>query len=129
MLGVQLDFEGNKMVVKDGVRVGILSDDCKDPFLYFLSVNNYYKSMFNHILNEVERKGYDWYVGANVIGGELVINVTRDGKSIMDVFKGCFDYSDGETVVINYLRCKKVYIIKPSIRYVKSYLHKAGVIK
>jgi len=132
MLGVQLNFDGDRLVVCNNVVVGTLADDNTEDCLGVLRIlgNEYAEQirLIKSALNK-DKGGLDWYCCSAVKMGELVIQVTREIDSIKDyIGHACFPMKV-DNLTITYVRCKKVYIIKQSAIYVKYELKQLGVIK
>jgi len=132
MLGVQLNFDGERLVVCNGVVVGVMTDDNTEDCLGVLRIlGNEYAEQVRLIQLGVKcRKGTDSAIVSSVVlHGELIINVKRDIVAIKDILSGFCYPMKTDNLVITYVTCKKVYTIKQSAIYVKRELQRLGVIK
>jgi hypothetical protein len=132
MLGVQLSFNGDKLVVCNGVIVGMLVDENIDDCVGVLGVLNTEYSEIVRLIKDGLQKNEEslyWYSFCRIVGGELVIQCKGMQVDIKETIKEyCFPVKiDG--IVVSYVRCKNVYIIKQSAIYVKRELTLLGVIK
>jgi hypothetical protein len=132
MLGVQLNFNGDKLVVCNGIVVGILADNNVNDCLGVLGILNTEYSEIVRLIKEGLQKNEEslyWYLYCRVVGGELVIQAKGCQVNIKDtVSEYCFPMkTDG--IGISYVKCKNVYIIKQSAIYVKRELARLKVIK
>jgi len=132
MLGIQLNFNGDKLVVCNSVVVGMLVDDNVDDCLGVLGVLNTEYSELVKLVKEglqENEESLQWYLFCRVVGGELVIQAKGCQVDIKDVVaKYCFPMKT-ECIGISYVKRKNVYIIKQSSLYIQRELKKLGVIK
>jgi len=132
MLGVQLNFSGERVVICNNVVVGMMVDDNTEDCLGVLRIlGNEYAEQVRLIQAGLrsDAKFNQWYICNQVLSGELVVTVKWEEREFCKfVSNYCFPMRiDG--LVITYVKCKKVYIIKQSAVYVKRELVKLGVIK
>ena len=132
MLGVQLSFNGDKLVVCNNVVVGVLVDDSTEDCLGVLRIlGNEYAEQVRLIQIGLRdnAKTYQWYMFSRVLQGELIVNVEREVVGFREaICIACYPMKI-DNLVVTYVKCKKAYTIKQSAIYVKNELKRIQVIK
>jgi hypothetical protein len=132
MLGVQLNLDGDSLVVCNNIVVGLMVDDNADDCLGVLRIlGNEYAEQVRLIKAGFYRdKDFmQWFVFCDVKQGELVISVKWEQKDIRGVIANYCYPMKVDNLIITWVKCKKVYIIKQSAIYVKRELTRLQVIK
>lgn len=132
MLGIQLNFSGDRLVTCNGVVVGIMADDNTEDGLGVLRILMVeYTEQIKLIkegLNQ-NKNNIDYVNSVSLLQGELIVSVRWPN----DEFRGlcekyCFPMKI-DNLIFTYVKCRNSYVIKQSVVYIKSELKKLGVIR
>lgn len=132
MLGIQLNFSGDCLVVCNGVVIGLLKEgNCEDDLGVLRILNNEYSEQIK-LLKEglLKHKEHNDYINSvSLMQGELVITVRYPVDDFRDTCEmHCYPLKI-DNLIITYVKCKKAYVIKQSAVHIKNELKKLGVIK
>jgi len=129
MLALQLDFENRQMVVFNNLVLGELLLDKDDAFAIFSIIQTEYKEVYRLIRQGLRSETMSYFVRDAIVGGELHVTVSRADCGIFDVIDRSIFPLKRDRLSVNYVKCSKTYVLKPSISFLRKDLQLCEVIK
>jgi len=129
MLSLQTSFDQGIFVCYGAWRVGLLSTEANVALGVFRVINTEYREVYKLITDDLNDGGYWWFTRCSVIGGELLVETKSKECGIYDVIDRSIFPLKRDRLSINYVGCKKTYVVKPSLGWLRKDLKNVGVVK
>jgi hypothetical protein len=131
MLGVQLKLNGDKLVTCGSIPVGLMTEGGVEDCLGVLRIlNNEYAEQIRLIRSGIEehKKNSDYLNSVSLLQDELIVTVRYPSNEFRETCENYCYPMKIDNLIFSYIKCRKAFVIKQSVFYIKSELKKLKVI-
>ena len=129
MFALQLSFDGKTYVKFSKSIIGEMLVEPDIVIQVCRVVESEYKEIYRLILEGSKNGGCSFFVRGRITEGELHVTVGRPDCGIFDVIDMAIFPLKRDRLSVDYVKCQKTYVIKPSVDWLRKDLRLVEVIK